>query len=532
MSTPKSWLARMRGPVLTIAAVLTTAVIGAFAFTDLPERFGLVAASEESGHEGHDHGDEGHDGHDHGGEEDDHGGHDHEGHSEENSIKLSAQARANLNLTTQAVTVGRFNEYIEVPAAVADWPGRTHLAITSPLTGVINAINVSRGEMIKSGRPLFKLRLTHQDLVQTQELFLASLGELDVEKREIERLTPLAETGAVARKTLLTREYERDKLLARIGAAKQSMLLHGLTEGQIEQIVQSRRLLREVTIYTPMLHADRSLHHESLHQPSTKPPSSHQLALDQTSANLNSPNLISTNLKVSNVSRFASMQPPPTDHEHIEAEFLVTELVVSRGEAVVAGQKLGRLSDYSQILIEGLAYQRDGEALQEAANSGALLQAVIESRQGPPQIIEDLKIVYIGNEVDRVSRALLFYVSLVNEVERSERIGEQQYVSWRYKPGQRLQVRVPVAGFDDAIVVPKEAVAEEGPERYVFVENNDHFDRVAVEVLASDSVNVAIANDGQLWPGQSIAVSGAHQLQMALKNKSGGAIDPHAGHDH
>ena len=72
---------------------------------------------------------------------------------------------------------------------------------------------------------MFTLRLTHQDLVETQEQFLASLGELDVEKREVTRLTTLSDTGAVAGKTLLAREYERDKLMANLGAAKQSMLL-------------------------------------------------------------------------------------------------------------------------------------------------------------------------------------------------------------------------------------------------------------------------------------------------------------------
>ena len=513
MSQLKAFFARLAGPVLTIAAILVAIVIGGFAFTDYPQKLGLVAAAEEVGHEGHDHSDGGHDdhsGYDHGdGGHDDHAGHDHEGHDESNSIELSAQARANLKLTTQTVSVGRFNEYIDVPASVADWPGRTHVAITSPLTGVINAIKISRGELLQSGRPLFTLRLTHQDLVETQEKFLASLGELDVEEREIQRLASISGTGAIAGKTKLAREYERDKLMASLKAAKQSMLLHGLTGEQIQRIEQRRELIREVTIYAPSLHADRSLHHDSLHGPrdtlSTEPVAS---------------------------LRFASMQPPPVHPEHIDAEFLVTQLDVSRGESVQAGQHLGQLSDYSQILIEGQAYQRDGEALQMAANTGAALQAVFETKQGPPQVVENLKIVYIGNEVNRQSRALPFYVSLENEIERTEKIGGQQFVSWRFKPGQRLQVRVPVAGFDNAIVVPKDAIAEEGPDRFVFVENNNHFDRVAVQVLASDSMNVAIKNDGQVWPGQSIAVSGAHQLQMALKNKSGGAIDPHAGHNH
>lgn len=525
MSKIKALCVRLAGPILTVVAIVAATVVGAFAFTDYPQKFGLVAASSEAGHDGHDHSDGGHDdhsGHDHGdGGHDDHEGHDHghAGHDESNSIELSVQARANLKLTTQTVSVSRFDEYIEVPASVADWPGRTHVAITSPLTGVINAINVSRGELIVSRRPLFTLRLTHQDLVQTQEQFLASLGELDVERREITRLTSLANTGAVAGKTLLARKYERDKLLANLGAAKQSMLLHGLTLSQVQSIEQTRELIREVIIFAPTLHADRSLHHDSLHGTSTQWPSAR--------AQPESNETEFTNAK------FASLQPPQAAHPaHIDAEFLVTELDVSRGASVQAGQKLGQLSDYSQVLIEGHAYQRDGVALQKASQEGAKLQAVIESREGQPELIEGLEIVYIGNEVDRVSRALPFYVSLTNEVERSEEIGGQRYVSWRYKPGQRLRVRVPIAGFDNAIVVPKEAVAEEGPERFVFVENNEHFDRVAVEVLASDSINVAIKNDGQVWPGQSIAVSGAHQLQMALKNKSGGAIDPHAGHNH
>ncbi|KAA5543030.1 HlyD family efflux transporter periplasmic adaptor subunit [Roseiconus nitratireducens] len=488
--------ARIRAVILTLVSVIAALLIGVALLTDLPTRWGwrtdaspAVADHSEVA-------------------DDDHAGHDHGGHSETESIELSPQARANLRLQTDTVKVGSFTRYVEVPGVVTQWPGQTHVSVTSPLTGVINAINVSRGELIKSGTPLFRLRLTHQDLVKTQETFLAKLGEMDVERREIERLSDVARSGAVAGKTLINRQYERDKLDAGLRAERQSLLLHGLTEEQIDRIEKTRTLIREVIVYAPILHDDQSLHHESLHDEAWKDSPSRETQL-------------------------TAFQPPESPHpQHLDTSFLVTELEVRRGESVSAGQQLAQLSDYSRLLIEGHAFQRDGDLLRQAAATGAALQAIFEGSGEARETVQDLKVVYIGNEVGRESRSLPFYVGLDNEVERSEVRGDKRYVSWRYKPGQRLTVRLPETQLDNAIVVPKAAVAEEGPERFLFVQNGDHFDQVPVHVLSRDSVNVAIANDGQVWPGQTIAISGAHQLQMALKNQSGGAIDPHAGHNH
>jgi multidrug efflux pump subunit AcrA (membrane-fusion protein) len=286
------------------------------------------------------------------------------------------------------------------------------------------------------------------------------------------------------------------------------MLLHGLTEDQINQIELSRTLIREVIVHAPLVHEDNSLHHEALSGASDR-------------------------LGNSPSARLASMQPPAVHHpNHVDVAFLVTALDTRRGQAVSAGQQLAQISDYSRLLIEGQAYQRDGEVVRRAADGEKNVQAVFDQSGESVEVVDDLQVVYIGNEIGRDSRSLPFYVGLNNRIERSELRGTKRYASWRYKPGHRLTVRLPVSKIENAIVVPKGAVAEEGPERYLFVENGDHFDRVAVEVLARDSVNVAIANDGQVWPGQVVAVNGAHQLQMAMKNQAGGAIDPHAGHNH
>jgi multidrug efflux pump subunit AcrA (membrane-fusion protein) len=110
--------------------------------------------------------------------------------------------------------------------------------------------------------------------------------------------------------------------------------------------------------------------------------------------------------------------------------------------------------------------------------------------------------------------------------------GAREFVGWRYKPGQRMQLEVPVEEWPDRIVLPATAVAQDGVENYVFRENGDHFDRAPVHVEYRDPQRVVVANDGTLFPGDRIAMSAAQQLQLAIKNQTGGAIDPHAGHQH
>ncbi len=507
MSSSSPWFTGLRNLFVTLVAIILAIPLGLYALTDLPARRGWISAQNTSARENDAHDNDHHDNEHHDHDAHDHDDHDHADHNDENSVELTQQARSNMSLETNAINVGVYTKYIEVPGVVSSWPGRTHIAVTSPLTGVLNAIYVSRGELVDSNEPLFSLRLTHQDLVNTQETFLAKLGELDVELEEIERLTAVAGTGAIAAKSLLERRYERDKLLAGVRAARQALLLHGLSEQQIETIELSRKLIREVIVYSPTLHADESLQQGSIHE-------------------------INRETAVRGDNRLASAAQPPVPLDHVPASFLVTELEVRRGQGVTAGQELLQLSDYSELLIEGQAYQQDRQAVRMAADNSIGVQAVIGSSGGKSELIDGLKVVYIGTEVGRQSRVLPFYVALENQIERTDERGDKRYISWLHKPGQRLTIRLPESQIQNAIVVPKEAIAEEGPERYVFIENGDHFDRVPVHVIARDSVNVALANDGQVWPGQAIAVSGAHQLQMVLKNQSGGAIDPHAGHTH
>ncbi|MEZ6087103.1 MAG: hypothetical protein R3C05_03535 [Pirellulaceae bacterium] len=121
------------------------------------------------------HDDHGADGHDHG----DHAGHDHAGHDDASSLELSAQARRNLGLTSEAVqpvTLQTYEKSITIPAAVVERPGRSRVQVATPMTGVVTHVHTVQGEAVQPGSLLFQIRLTHEDLVNAQTDFVRTLG--------------------------------------------------------------------------------------------------------------------------------------------------------------------------------------------------------------------------------------------------------------------------------------------------------------------------------------------------------------------
>jgi len=442
---------------------------------------GIPAGAAEVGPqgEGDAHGGDHHDDHAHAHDDHDHG---HEGHSEENSIRLSDQARRSIGLREGDVALSTFDLTIGVPGIVVERRGRSKLTIIAPITGSVTQIFATEGEAITPDQPLFEIRLTHEELVQAQANLLKTTEEVDIVRREIVRLEGIGPEGIVAVKTILERKYELQKLEAVRTAERQALLLHGLSESQVDEILVKRTLLGKFVVRAP-----------------------------------------------------AATTPPAGSNAEIT--LTLQDLAVERGQHVTAGDTLAVLTDHASLLVEGEAFEQDIPQITRAAAEDRKIVAILESKRGPEQKVEGLKIDYVANRIDPESRALHFYVRLPNEIVRDKRgdgdgDGSARFVEWRYKPGQRMQLRVPVESWANSIVLPTAAVAQDGVENYVFRVNGDHLDRQAVHVVHRDPQTVVIANDGALFPGDTIAITAAQQLQLALKNKSGGAIDPHAGHNH
>jgi len=410
-------------------------------------------------------------------------GHDHAGEGaasggEETSLVLSEQAQRNVGLKLATVELQDFDRTIGLPATIVPRPGRTEITIAAPMTGIVTRVYPIRGEAVTPGEPLFDLRLTHEDVVDAQSAFLATLEQLDVIRREVARLEKVTASGAIAGKRLLERQYEQQQTEARLRAQREALILHGLSEEQINQIEANRRLLQQVTVFAP--------------EP------------------------------VEASDRFSG-----------EHWLQVSRIAVAPGEHVATGDPLGVLSDHAVLHIEGKAFEQDAAELNEAAAERAPITAAIEANGDAAHAVSDLTILYVENEVELESRALRFYVGLPNELVRSEQTEDgHRFIGWRFKPGQRVQLHVPVQRWPNRIVLPVDAVVKEGADRFVFVRNGGRFERKPVHVEYRDQRLAVIASDGALFPGDVVVVSGAYQMHLAMKNKAGGGLDPHAGHHH
>ena len=412
------------------------------------------------------------------------GGHAH-GAGEADELQLSSEARESIGLLTGPVSLQPYSRTIDVPGIVVERPGRTVRHVPAPLAGVVKQIYRTEGEMIRPGEPLFELHLMHEELVEAQGEFLRLFEEQQVAESEVHRLEAVASAGVVAGRKLIERQNEYKRVTAQLNAYRQRLLLHGLSDSDLERIESQRLLVHGVTVRAPPGHDPES-------------PDGTQPAAERAAA----------------------------------GELQLRRLNVEVGQHVMAGESLCELVDYSDLYIEGQAFGPDMPYLQEVLRTGRTVDAEIGSGLGRQETVDNLKIAYIDNAVDPMTRLHAFYIDLPNQA--IDAVGESdRFVHWRFRPGQRAKILVPVAAPTELIVLPADAVVQDGLESYVFVQNGELFQRRAVRVQRREvSRNQVAVAPGTLFPGTIIAMNSADLLNLELKNRAGGGADPHAGHSH
>lgn len=444
---------------------------------------------------------------------DEHGdGHGHEGHNHDHGasepadvIAISEQARRNLGLKIAAVEPQDFWKRIIVPGQVVNRPGHSERSINSTVQGTILKVHVLQGQTVRPGDPLFEIQLTSELLASAQSNLLRIVQDVELNEAEIKRLTPIGETGAVSQKLLIEKQYEKRRLESARQVQLQELMVRGLTSAQVKTIVEEKSLIRQFTVRVPVV--PRSAEDAKLSPPQTDngPPGAR---IQQ-----------------------AVLKSAPLNTE--ETVFIIERMDVFPGKLVNPGDELCDLALHAILQLRGEAFETESAQIYRAITERWPVTALFELGDREPLKRHDLEILYASSVSDPKARSFEFFLPLTNELIRDQTSADgRSFRSWRFKPGQQVQLLVPVEKWTERFVVPSEAVVSEGADSYVFKTNGKLLQRQAVVIEYRDSRQAVLANDGSVFPGDELALNQAYSLNLALKKASGSGVDLHAGHNH
>jgi len=398
-------------------------------------------------------------------------------------LKLSPQARQNLGLVAKAAKPQTYWRTIQVPGAIVDRPGRSDRGVTSPAVAAVVQIHAFPGDTVKPGDRLFTLRLFSEYLQNTQSELFKATRETQLVTEQRTRLEALVKNGTIPESRIIELDNQLRRQAAVMQAHRQDLLTRGLNPEQIDGIAEGTFVSTlEVVAPPPVDDVKRD-------------PDVEQTALQ----------LI--------------------DNRVEGVAYEVQELKIDLGQQVQAGQLLSVLSNHHSLYIEGHAFKQEAPFLEKAAQNGWPIQIEFAEDDGLhwPPLDQTFQIRHLANSIDTVSRTFDFFIPLTNQSRGYEK-DSKTFVVWRFRPGQRVRLHVPVEELKDVIVLPSASVVREGPEAYVFSQNGDLFNRLAVHVLHEDRLNVVLANDRSLTPGVYLAQSSAASLNRVLKAQAASGV--------
>lgn len=411
-------------------------------------------------------------------------------------LEISPQARKNLNLVSKPVQLQDYWRTVLIPGEIMDRPGLSDRGITSPAVGIVTDIHAFPGDMLRPGDSLFTVRLFSEYLQSTQAQLFKANQETTIINAEIERLSGLSQSGAVSQSRIIDLQSERSRQNALMHSARQDLLTRGLLPTQIDQIEQGD-FVSTVDVMAPPFRSGQDT-------ATTIPP-------------------LAESVGHSPVNELGESGARSGDDPVYE----VQELAVELGQQVQAGELLAKLANHQSLYIVGHAFKREAPFLEQAAQEQRPIDVEFaeDTAFHWPEMQQSFEIRHLSNAIDVDSRTFDFFIPLSNQSRTYERGGER-FLVWRFRPGQRTRLHVPVEKYENVFVLPAAAVVREGPEAYVFRQDGDLFKRMPVHVLHEDRSSVVIADDRSITAGIYLAQNAAASLNRILKSQTASGEQP------
>lgn len=411
-----------------------------------------------------------------------------------NKVVVSDQAQRNLGIVSKPLKTAEFWKTVIIQGMIVDRPGFSDREIVAPAIGTVSHLFHVPGDMVKPGDKLFSLTLASDSIQQTQAELFKTSQEIPLAKATRDRLASAG--NAIPKIEVIDAENVILRLEAAAKTYRHELLNRGFTPEQIDQAAAGQ-LISSITLLAPARPSD---------------------------AASPTPN--------ANESR-----PPASDES---APFELQELQVELGEQVQAGQTLCRLSNHQSLAIEGRAFRDETSLLERSVQKQWPVEVDFQEDASSewPRIEQPFAISYIANTIDPATRTFAFLIPLDNQFRAVDHKDRQQ-ILWRFRPGQKVLIKIRVEELTNVFVLPAAAVVFEGADAYIFTQNVNTFERKAVQIVFRDRDRIVIANDGSLPTygkdneRQTIAaVSRAAAAQLNRLTKAGSTDVPKGYHIH
>ena len=383
------------------------------------------------------------------------------------AVSLSDETVSSFGLDPRPVKLEAYPRTLEVPGTVIERPGLGDYNVPTPITGVVARVLAVPGDIVRPGDPLFTIRLVSESVQSVQRELYQTAVNVRLNREQIARLQQARDSVPEGR--FFETEQQLKRLEATLSALRSDLLAKGLSAEQVAS-VEAGTFIREITVQVP------------------PPPADH-------------PALVSAE----------GSTPAPFTYE-------VQTLRAELGDQVMSGQVLVELANHQALFIEGRVFDSEAGLVAAAADSGEPIAVDFPGTDPTawPKATPTFVIRSLGNLVDPASRTVPFFVPLENQSKTYMRDGKP-FLIWRYRPGQRVRLRLPVETLTDVFVLPIGAVVRDGAESFVYRRSGDTFQRRPVRILYEDRHNVVIAKDSGINAGQYVVRNNAAAVERARK---------------
>ena len=493
---------------------------------------------------------------------------------------LSQQTLKNLGVTVGAAKLSDFVRYAKVQATVVDAPLNT-LPVPALLGGIVTELHVKPGQVVKAGAPLVsvarspiprpQLTLTADILTPVAENLHGSVAhlrtaaaQLAIVTTELERVREFTESGTTGglpvlpRKTLIDLEYDLARANQEQLNAERELQRHGLSKEEIDAVRRgaippgNQRLWKRALEQNGLWGEIEEAILNTLPTQQRVRPWSIAAVGELSAAGLATKDLVAaltelphmaehflevaslmldgnTVAKARILTNAGALEPIAVVKAITDgvADWDVASVLVLPGQRLEAGDPVVLLHNAREMWLRLEPVGEEvGYVARAFANKTRLRAESLVSGTGPK--LDGLRIYRLDTLAEQEERGSVAHVICRNESVRPDAASAR---SWALRVGLRYLVHVPVAELKARFVFPAGAVTDDGPEKVVFMEDGKTFLAKPVHVEYADDQIVVIANDGSIFEGDPVVMSGAFALGLALQTGSG-AVDPHAGHNH